>query len=87
MFQWINEWYHPAAASDITNKTRNYYLDNLKFVLITFVVITHFALQLSYINHIKYLTHFIYLFHMPCFIFMNGFFGEAVKCRRKTPGR
>ena len=83
MFQWINEWYHPAVASDPTKKTRNYYLDNLKFILITFVVISHFALQLSYINHIKYLTHFIYLFHMPCFIFINGFLAKRLNAGGK----
>lgn len=83
MFQWINEWYHPVVMKDTTKKTRNYYLDNLKFILITFVVISHFALQLSYINDIKYLTHFIYLFHMPCFIFINGFFAKSMNAGGK----
>jgi fucose 4-O-acetylase-like acetyltransferase len=83
MIRWINEWYHPAAAADTTVKTRNYYLDNLKFILITFVVISHFALQLSYINDIKYLIHFIYLFHMPCFIFVNGFLAKRLNAGGK----
>ncbi len=83
MFHWINEWYHPMVIKDATKKTRNYYLDNLKFILITFVVISHFALQLSYINDIKYLTHFIYLFHMPCFIFLNGFLAKRLNAGGK----
>lgn len=83
MFQWINGWYHPVAVTDIPNKTRNYYLDNLKFILIICVVITHFALQLFYINHIKYLTYFIYLFHMPCFIFVNGYLAKRINAGGK----
>lgn len=83
MLQWINGWYHPVVASDIQNKTRNYYLDNLKFILIICVVTTHFALQLFYISHIKYLTYFIYLFHMPCFIFVNGFLAKRLNAGGK----
>jgi len=78
MFLKINEWYHPVLSSAGAEKTRNYYLDNLKFVLITFVAISHFALQLTYVDDIKYLVHFIYLFHMPCFIFINGFLAKRM---------
>ncbi len=83
MLQRINEWYHPAMSSDTAGKARNYYLDNLKFILVIFVVIGHFALQLGQVNGIKYMVHFIYLFHMPCFIFVNGFLAKRMNAGGK----
>jgi len=77
------QWYHPAAAVDSGEKKRNYYLDNLKFILITFVVSAHFALKLTYVNEIKYLLYFIYIFHMPCFVFVNGFLAKRMNAGGK----
>lgn len=57
---------------------RNYYFDNVKFVLIVFVVFGH--LLRSYIEDDQtffalYAT--IYLFHMPAFILISGFFSKS----------
>lgn len=80
----INRWYHPnGELSGNNTTTRNYYLDNLKFILILCVVVAHFALKLTYIKEIKYLLYFIYIFHMPCFIFINGYLAK----RMNTGGR
>lgn len=62
---------------------RNFYLDNLKFILILFVVVSHFALKLTHLNEIKYLIYFIYIFHMPCFIFVNGYLAKRMNCGGK----
>ncbi|MDD3173422.1 MAG: acyltransferase family protein [Herbinix sp.] len=75
----VKQWYHPQISiSGNYEKKRNYFLDNLKFVLITFVVICHFALKLTYVKEIKYILYLIYIFHMPCFIFINGFFAKRM---------
>lgn len=69
----IKKWYYPDCATDNTiENSRNYYLDNLKFILIIFVVIGHFGLKLCNIKIIDKLIYTIYIFHMPCFIFING---------------
>lgn len=57
---------------------RNYYLDNLKFLLIILVVVAHFAMKLTYVAGIKYLMYYIYIFHMPAFIFVNGYLAKKM---------
>ena len=77
MKQLLNKWYYPNDIK--TNNTgRNYFMDNLKFLLIILVVVGHFGLKLSYIPYIKYLTYYIYIFHMPCFIFTSGCFAKRM---------
>lgn len=84
MKQIINQWYHPIEVkSDSNEKKRDYYLDNLKFILIIFVVSAHFALKLTYVNEIKYLLYFIYIFHMPCFVFINGYLAKRMNAGGK----
>lgn len=64
-------------------KERIYLWDNLKFVLITCMVIGHFAdeyVESSYVCRSIYL--FLYAFHMPVFMFISGLFyrkGNVVK--------
>ena len=58
-------------------------MDNLKFVLMIFVVEGHFGLKLSHIPQIKYLTYYIYIFHMPCFIFISGYFAKNINAGGK----
>ncbi len=76
----IIRWYHPnQILSELPGETqRNYYLDNLKFILIILVVSSHFAMKLDFVNGINYLVKFIYIFHMPCFIFINGFLAKRM---------
>ena len=82
MKQLINTWYHPEG-NILNNANRDYYMDNLKFVLMIFVVAGHFGLKLSHIPQIKYLTYYIYIFHMPCFIFISGYFAKNINAGGK----
>lgn len=84
MNSFINKWYHPAKYMESnTEGKRQYYIDNLKFVLIALVVVSHFAMKLTYSKEIKYLFYFIYIFHMPCFIFVNGFLAKRMNAMGK----
>ena len=62
---------------------REYYFDNLKFLLIFLVVLGHFAELIMRKSEIAKTTWMIiYSFHMPLFIFVSGFFAKnAVKNR------
>ena len=58
-------------------KKRIAYWDNLKFLMIVFVVMGHFILENnSGISSpaFKSIGTFIYLFHMPVFFFISGYF-------------
>jgi len=58
-------------------KNRNYLLDNLKVVLIFFVVFGHvieFYIKDNSVLRILYI--FIYIFHMPLFIFISGYLSK-----------
>ena len=57
---------------------RIYFYDNLKFILITFVVIGHFLLHILDYQISKSLFLFIYAFHMPLFIFITGFLSKRL---------
>ncbi len=73
MVNLMKKWYYPDGKSDNTiENNRSYFLDNLKFILITLVVVGHFSFKLCDIKIIDKLVYFIYIFHMPCFIFTNG---------------
>ena len=55
--------------------SRDYYWDNLKGILIFFVVLGHFLIKIY--TESKMLTAvylWIYTFHMPAFIFVSGYF-------------
>lgn len=62
---------------------RNLYLDNLKFVLIFFVVLGHFANLNRNIPIFGVLNNIIYSFHMPLFIFVSGYLSKKVVRQRK----
>ncbi len=56
--------------------TRNYKFDNLKFLLMFFVITGH-LLEFSLNSEItRYLYTVIYSFHMPTFIFISGYFAK-----------
>jgi fucose 4-O-acetylase-like acetyltransferase len=60
------------------NKTRNYYFDNAKVILIFLVVFGHFIK--SFIENDPYvlaLYKTLYTFHMPAFIIVSGFFAKG----------
>ncbi|WP_028609838.1 acyltransferase family protein [Paenibacillus harenae] len=58
---------------------RYYYFDNLKFVLVTLVVIGH-ALEPLYDSSLaaKTVYNLIYFFHIPLFVFVTGYFSRKL---------
>lgn len=65
---------------------RDVYYDNLKYVLITLVVVGHFALTYLHGADSRPVTVFkdwIWIFHMPAFLFVSGMFAKGLY----KPGR
>lgn len=63
----------------IEKNMRSSYIDNLKSVLIFFVVIGHFAeAALSQSDVFKSMFIWLYFFHMPLFIFISGFLSKRL---------
>ena len=66
----------------VQNKERSAYWDNIKGILILFVVFAHVLYQLQYRSAgIDAVVDYIYMFHMPAFIFVSGYFGKSEKSR------
>ncbi|SFS65634.1 acyltransferase family protein [Marininema halotolerans] len=68
-----------TERTQTTSKPRNYYFDNLKFILILLVVLGHAYSTLkddSPLVNSAYLT--IYTFHMPLMILASGFFAKNI---------
>ncbi|OAH53609.1 MULTISPECIES: acyltransferase family protein [Bacillaceae] len=60
-------------------KKRDYYFDNVRFVLIFFVVFGHLLRPYIYESPLIYALYMsIYLFHMPAFIFVSGYFAKGI---------
>lgn len=57
-------------------KSRDYGFDNIKFVLISCVVLGH-VLEIFDVRGGGPLYCLIYLFHMPCFLFLTGYFAKT----------
>lgn len=75
----VGNCYYPKRQHESSDGNRRlYYIDNLKFILMILVVISHFAMKLTYVGGIKYLLYFIYMFHMPCFVFVSGFLAKRI---------
>lgn len=63
----------------MSEKYRIYFWDNLKLLLIFFVVMGHVIDMSNYPSDlIKFIYFFIYFFHMPVFIFVMGYFSKNV---------
>ena len=59
--------------------------DNLKFFLVTCVVIGHFADQFTDVSYVyDSIFLFIYSFHIPLFIFTSGIFHKSVNTTEKA---
>ena len=58
-------------------KERDYFFDNLRFILILLVVVAHMISPLSKIHFITVLYRYIYFFHMPGMIFISGYFSKS----------
>lgn len=67
-------------------RQRNAYIDNIKAILIFFVVIGHFVEQCTTGSSVsKAIFIFIYSFHMPLFIFLSGYLGKRlIENRRRV---
>ncbi|MGE5474389.1 MAG: acyltransferase family protein [Ignavibacteriales bacterium] len=64
------------------SKDRDYYFDNLKFILIILVVIGHTIEPLVNNNmSLKAVYVFIYTFHMPLFILVSGYFSKNINTK------
>lgn len=70
-------------------KERSFYLDNVKSVLIFFVVIGHFAeVAISHSDIFKSMFLWLYSFHMPLFIFITGYLSKnTINDKEKTKKR
>jgi len=68
----------------IENKDRSPYWDNIKGLLIFFVVLGHFLWDYRNQGYARYIVEFIYLFHMPAFIFVAGYFSKSHHSKSKN---
>ena len=57
---------------------RIYYWDNVKTLLIFFVVLGHLLIPVFKDSRVlSYVYYFIYFFHMPAFVFVSGYFSKS----------
>ncbi|MBE1445660.1 acyltransferase family protein [Paenibacillus sp. OAS669] len=59
-------------------KQRDSYFDNVKFILITLVILGHIIEPLNNGQTFKPLYLWIYSFHMPLFVFITGYFSKNI---------
>lgn len=64
------------SKNSVSAKPRLYGYDNIKFILIFFVVLAHLMEISADFAHKQQLYTLIYSFHMPMFIFLSGFFAK-----------
>lgn len=82
----LDKIYNPQVIR--SKSGREYYFDNLKFILIFLVVLGHFVeLSMYNSNNAKIIWTFLYSFHMPLFVFISGYFAKnAVKNKNINRG-
>ncbi|TJY41126.1 fucose 4-O-acetylase [Cohnella pontilimi] len=62
-----------------TSKPRDYFFDNLKFILIVLVVVGHVLEPLCSVSRTaNTMYNFIYFFHIPLFVFVTGHFSKKL---------
>lgn len=60
--------------------------DNVKFILMIFVVVGHFAMEYArQLEDMWVLSFIIYTFHMPAFVFVSGLFSKSTVNSEKFP--
>lgn len=60
------------------DKTRDFFFDNIKGMLILFVVFGHALKPLMLTSELAtFLYAFVYVFHMPFFVFISGYFSKT----------
>jgi fucose 4-O-acetylase-like acetyltransferase len=79
MLTWVKQLYYPKTSTQESMEgKRDYYIDNLKYLLIVLVVVGHIGFKLPYVKEVKSFIYFIYLFHMPCFVFTSGYLAKSM---------
>ena len=71
-------------AIAVSHKPRDSYFDNLKVILITMVVIAHFAELYSGIRTMQGLFNMLTAFVMPVFIFITGYLSKGIDHQRRS---
>lgn len=66
----------------ITERKRDYYFDNVKFVMIVCVILGHTLAHLGRTRLGVAVDSWLYFFHMPVFIFVSGFFSKRSETRK-----
>jgi len=68
-----------SSSREPAPKQRDAWLDNVRFVLLAFVVMDHFMWPLlSGSRTMHVLFYWIHLFHMPAFVMVTGFFSRSL---------
>ena len=71
-------------TNDEKLKNNNYFIDNLKVILIFLVVFGHLIERYIDTNSTLLGVYmFIYIFHMPLFVFVSGFLSKNIYKSRK----
>ena len=68
----------------ISPKPRDPYFDNLKVILITMVILAHFAEMYSRMRTMQGLFNMLSSFVMPAFIFVTGYLSKGIDRQRKS---
>lgn len=63
----------PSPQPEAPKRKRDPYLDNVKFVLIAFVIVGHSLVPTLNTDSARSLYIFIYTFHMPLFVLISGY--------------
>ena len=63
----------PSPEPEAPRRKRDPYLDNVKFVLIAFVIVGHSLVPTLNTDSARSLYIFIYTFHMPLFVLVSGY--------------
>ena len=65
----------------ITQRKRDFYFDNVKFVMIVCVILGHTLAHLGRTRLGVAVDSWLYFFHMPVFIFVSGYFSKRSEMR------
>lgn len=66
----------------ITERKRDYFFDNVKFVMIVCVILGHTLAHLGRTRLGVAMDSWLYFFHMPVFIFVSGYFSKRSETRK-----
>jgi fucose 4-O-acetylase-like acetyltransferase len=73
----------PAAAPKPQTKVRDPWLDNVKMVLVTIVVVGHMMVLVPDGSEKSRAYDFIYYFHIPAFVLITGYLSKSFRYSRR----